>query len=555
MKKHSVLATKIVIGFVIMAILVCGASTAVGYFQYKQYIQKQYNETAYEIAEVFQDYMEPEELEHYVTLARDYKEGTASKAELEKETQSVRYQQILRQMQFLRANMNANDIYLAYLDGKELENFDGNTENWNPMVYVFDSYIEQDKVFAFGDMGGLNPAFAEDARMVSQTGQRADNFFISKSDYGYNTSAILPVVKNGKTIAVVGVEIPMATLESALQDYLLRAVLVMAVVAFFCQALSVNYLYRSMVSPINLIAEEASRFVKEENQISEKLSQVKTGDEIQTLSETLFQMEHDINQYIDNLTRVTAEKERIGAELNVATQIQADMLPSIFPAFPEREEFDIYATMDPAKEVGGDFYDFFLIDDNHLAMVVGDVSGKGVPAALFMVIAKTLIKNQALMGKTPKEILESVNDQLCENNEADMFVTVWLGIMDIPSGEMVAASAGHEYPLLHRAGGQYEYLHDPHGLPLGVMPGMDHENYSISLKHGDSIFVYSDGAPDAADKKEDQFGCERLAQVLNEMPEEAPTELLHHVKEEIDRFVGDADQFDDITLLCMRYEA
>ena len=555
MKKHSVLATKLVIGFVLMAVLVCAAGTTVGYMQYKRYIQKQYNQTAYEVAQVFEDFLEPEEIDQYVALAKGYKEGTVAKETIEETRQSSRYQELLRQLQFLRENMDANDIYLAYLDGQELDDFDGNMENWNPMTYIFDSYMDPDKVFVFGDMGGLNPAFVEDARQVSHTGQRADNFFISKSAYGYNTSAILPVVRDGKTIAVVGVEIPMATLESALQDYLLRAILVMTVVVFVCQALSVNYLYRSMVSPINLIAEEASRFVKEENQISEKLSKVKTGDEIQTLSETLYQMEHDINQYIDNLTKVTAEKERIGAELNVATQIQADMLPSIFPAFPDREEFDIYATMDPAKEVGGDLYDFFLVDPDHLAMVVGDVSGKGVPAALFMVIAKTLIKNQAQMGKSPKEILESVNDQLCENNEADMFVTVWLGILDIRSGRIIAASAGHEYPLVRRGGAAFEFLEDPHGLPLGVMPGMPHENYEISLAHGDSIFIYSDGAPDSANSQEEQFGGERLKAVANEAANAAPTEILHHVKQEIDRFVGDAAQFDDITLLCMRYEA
>ena len=268
-------------------------------------------------------------------------------------------------------------------------------------------------------------------------------------------------------------------------------------------------------------------------------------------------MERDINHYIDNLTKVTAEKERIGAELNVATQIQADMLPRIFPAFPGRQEFDIFATMNPAKEVGGDFYDFFLTDSDHLALVVADVSGKGIPAALFMVISKTLIKNQAQMGDSPAQILQAVNDQLCENNEAEMFVTVWLGVLEISTGKLTAVNAGHEYPIMKKDGGEYEMLDDSHGFVMGVMPGMQYQEYEIWMHKGDSIYVYSDGAPDAVNAEEEQFERERLFNwllaSLNRIPGASPSELLGQVKGDIDRFVGEAAQFDDITMLCMRY--
>ncbi len=553
MKKQKTLATKIILGFAIMAVLLCLACTGIGYIQYRSYIQKQYNDQAYEIAEVFKDYCSEETLARYLMLARSYKEGTASAEDIEAVVQSEEYQELLTQLNLLRENVNANDIYVGWLDIDELYAYDGSTEGWAPLVYVFDSYVNPELNYSFGDMSAINPKFIEESAAITETGERSDNYFISQSDYGYNTSAILPLLYEGEVIGSIGVEIPMSTLQSATRDYVMHSVLGVALVTVLCIAVYMNYLYRSMVAPINLIAQEASRFVKEENKISERLTEVHTNDEIQTLSETLLKLEIDINQYIDNLTKVTAEKERIGAELNVATQIQADMLPSIFPAFPERSEFEIFASMNPAKEVGGDFYDFFLVDDDHLAMVIADVSGKGIPAALFMVIAKTLIKNEAQMGHSPKEVMESVNNQLCENNEAEMFVTVWLGILQLSTGELTAVNAGHEYPMIKRAGGGFELLDDCHGFVMGVMEDMPHEEYKLQLHAGDSIFVYTDGVPDATAADGDQFSRERTLEVLNRDSNAEPEVLLTRVKQEIDAFVGEAEQFDDITMLGMTF--
>uniref|UniRef100_UPI004055E09E SpoIIE family protein phosphatase n=1 Tax=Agathobacter sp. TaxID=2021311 RepID=UPI004055E09E len=552
-KKRSVLAMKIMVSFILLAVLICVVGTGIRFFQYRSYIQKQYNNTAYQIAAVFRDYLSEEQLEKYIQMAKQYKEGRISIEVLEQERSTSEYRQIEAQLKLLRENMGANDIYLAYLDVQELYEYDGTQENWHPMTYVFDCYREPDMVFQFGDMGGLNPEFIEDAIEVAETGKRSDNYFISKSNYGYNTSAILPIVKDGKTIAVVGVEISMSTLQRTLLEYVGHSAVGMVVMSIFWLAIYGNYLYRYIVAPINLIAEEANRFTGEKSRISKKLSEIHTKDEIQTLSETLLKMEVDITQYIDNLTYVTAEKERIGAELNVATQIQADMLPRIFPAFPERSEFDIFASMNPAKEVGGDFYDFFLVDENHLAMVVADVSGKGIPAALFMVITKTLIKNEAQMGKSTKEVIEAVNNQLCQNNEAEMFVTAWMGILEISSGKITAVNAGHEYPIVKHAGGNFEVLEDPHGFVMAIMPDMEHEAYEIRMQKGDSIFVCSDGALDAINKDEQQFGQKRLLDTLNSLPNGTTKEILHEVQAGIADFVGETEQFDDITLLCMTY--
>ena len=259
-----------------------------------------------------------------------------------------------------------------------------------------------------------------------------------------------------------------------------------------------------------------------------------------------------LDEYLDNLQKVTAEKERIGAELDVAAKIQADMLPCIFPAFPERKEFDIFASMTPAKEVGGDFYDFFLVDNNHLAIVMADVSGKGVPAALFMMISKTLIKSAAQTGMSPKYILEKVNNQLCENNEAGMFVTVWIGLLEISTGKMICANAGHEYPAIRRKNGQFELLKDRHGFVLAGMEDMKYTEYEIMLEPGDMIFVYTDGVAEATNAENELFGTERMLEGLNSATYEDCKDLLQAVHKEIDGFVGDSPQFDDITMLSLR---
>lgn len=246
------------------------------------------------------------------------------------------------------------------------------------------------------------------------------------------------------------------------------------------------------------------------------------------------------------------EKERIGAELHVATQIQSSMLPCVFPAFPEREEFDIYASMNPAKEVGGDFYDFFLVDDNHLALVMADVSGKGVPAALFMMITRTLIKNVAQSGLSPRTVLEKVNNLLLENNEAEMFVTVWLGIYEISTGRLTAANAGHEYPAIKRADGTFDLFKDKHGFVLAGMENTRYREYELELGVGDVLFVYTDGVAEATDASDNLYGTERMLDALNRKKDDAPEELLQEVKADIDAFVGDAMQFDDITMLALK---
>ncbi len=256
---------------------------------------------------------------------------------------------------------------------------------------------------------------------------------------------------------------------------------------------------------------------------------------------------------LERQVKDSMDKQQIESELNVATQIQTSMLPRIFPAFPEQKEFDIYASMNPAKEVGGDFYDFFLVDQDHLAVVIADVSGKGVPAALFMVIAKTLIKDHAQSGDSPELVFTEVNDLLCESNDEGMFVTAWMGVLEISTGNLTYVNAGHNPPLMKKAGGEYEYLRGRSGLVLAGMEGLRYRANTVEMAPGDAIFLYTDGVTEATDKNNRLYGEERLADALNRHKELAPEALLGAVKADVKAFVGEAPQFDDITMVGLCY--
>ena len=249
----------------------------------------------------------------------------------------------------------------------------------------------------------------------------------------------------------------------------------------------------------------------------------------------------------------TEKSERFATELNLASQIQNNALPNIFPVYPDRKEFSLHASMTPAKEVGGDFYDFFMIDENHVGLVMADVSGKGIPAALFMMVARTLIKNRALMGGSPAEILEDVNEQLCEGNAAELFVTVWFGILDVSTGKGIAANAGHEHPVLRRHGEDYGLIVYKHSFALGAFEGVRIKEHEFQLEPGDTLFVYTDGVAEAANSSLELFGTDRLLDALNTEPDAMPDKIIGNVKGAIDDFVAGAEQFDDITMLCLRY--
>ena len=320
------------------------------------------------------------------------------------------------------------------------------------------------------------------------------------------------------------------------------------------------YIEKNITTPIESISDIVKNYVGDSEDISNssdiiaKCEQYVTKEsEVGILANSFQKMVRDLEIYVKNLKQVTTEKERINTELNVARKIQEDMLPRKFPPFPERNEFDIYALAMPAKEVGGDFYDFFLIDDNHLAMVIADVSGKGVPAALFMVVTKTLIKNQAQLGKSAAEVFTTVNNQLYEGNDENMFVTAFMGILEIDTGIFTYVNAGHNPPLLKYANQDYNWLKAKPGFVLAGMENMEYHQNEITLKTGDKICLYTDGVTEATNNNDELFGESRLLEIMNNKKDSSLTEQLSQVKKEVDIFMSGGEQFDDITMLIMEY--
>ena len=341
--------------------------------------------------------------------------------------------------------------------------------------------------------------------------------------------------------------------------FLLQYASVILLLTFVLGYFIVQNFQKTVVRPLNEMAKAAKVYAK--NQVDGSSDQsafgslnIDTNDEIEELSETLKNMEKEKDQNVRSLMELTAEKEKMRSELSVAAEIQKDALPSRFPPFPERHEFEIFASMEPAREVGGDFYDFALLDQDHLMLVIADVSGKGIPGALYMMTCKTLIRNLAdLYLDDPAMILEKMNDQLSENNSAGVFVTVWVGILEISTGRLYCSNAGHEYPVLRRGSGRYKLLQDQHGLVVGALEGSKYKTYEIDLSEGDTVYVYTDGVPEAIDAERHQYGTDRLITALNENGASDCEELLAAVSRDIAAFTGDVERFDDITMLAIRY--
>ena len=448
-------------------------------------------------------------------------------------------------LQILRDLTEANDVESIYVGYIDIETEMG--------VYIIDAAEEG------ACLPGTCDVFEEgDMEMVLAGNYDFPAYITNYPEYGWLVSASAGVYNGSDAyIASAFVDISMDDVVADRIAFLKHLTILLAVITLFASAFAILLVDHNVVRPIKRLAQFTRGFVSDNysggTDKSTDLS-IRSNDEIGELFASVEQMRVDIHDYMENLTRVTAEKERIGAELDVATKIQANMLPSVFPPFPDRKEFDIYASMSPAKEVGGDFYDFFMIDDDHLALVIADVSGKGVPAALFMVIAKTLIKSRSLVSGScsPAEILANVNNQLCENNATSMFVTVWLGIMEISTGKVVAANAGHEFPALRKANGQFELLKDRHGFVLAGMEGSRYREYEFTVEEGGTLFVYTDGVAEATSAANELFGNERLVNSLNTNPNDTPKGLIRQMHTSIDEFVGEAPQFDDITMLCIK---
>ena len=356
-------------------------------------------------------------------------------------------------------------------------------------------------------------------------------------------------------------EVPMENYEQVIRR--VRGAICLIAIVVLLIALAIYRLWlKGFMRQFNLLLKGIIRMG--EGELEPMASVPYTIQEFETMQQEIDRTSLALNQQMDTIRRMERkqmeqenmikEQERIVKELSTARQIQKSVLPHIFPPFPDRAEIDLFATMDPAKDVGGDFYDFYFIDEDHLCLVIADVSGKGIPAALFMMLSKRILEDLARQEPTPSTILEKTNDLLCDNNQAEMFVTVWLGILEISTGKLTAANAGHEFPAICKKGGSFELYKDTHGFVVGGMEGVHYKGYDLQLNPGDKLFVYTDGVPEATDGSGEMFGTDRMITALRSCADNTPEEILQGVKSAVDSFVGDAEQFDDLTMMCLEYK-
>lgn len=406
------LGLKTAVGIVFIAAVLSAVAIVFGYQTYKKALEDQLIQSAFNLADTMAAEVDPDSIDRYL------KSGIEDDAYWET-------------LQHLINIQESNNIVYAVVT-KPTE---------NGFYYIYDT-DQSNEAFALGDFQKFYPGDFLDNKENFLSGDIIDPI-ITNYEFGWLVSALVPIRdESGIMQGYVDVDLSMTEIKIMEQRFLVKLAGILIGLTVLLAILLLAATQKLLVMPINRLAAAAGDFVRRREREDSgrsilELPGMDTGDELGHLYRAIRQMELDIYSYIEDLTAVTAEKERIGAELDVATHIQASMLPCIFPAFPERSEFDVYASMQPAKEVGGDFYDFFLVDSNHLAVVIADVSGKGVPAALFMVIAKTLIKDHTQAGVNPAEVFSKVNQQLCESNDEGMFVTAWMGVLEISTGHMV----------------------------------------------------------------------------------------------------------------------
>ena len=521
----------IVIPLVVIAVIACMA----GYKSLTEAITQVYTESSVETAVAAAAMIDADKLDDYLISG-----GV-----------SEEYNELVETVEHLCNTSGSMFIYVIQPD----------LSDYNHITFII-STINRNSTYSRYNLGYYRETTNDDYRTkYRRLYEGYTDYEIVVRDRGYIETAphlttMVPLRDaNGVTQGILCVQTQMSEITEKRNAYTTNIILDLLIILVLVILGQSRYMRIILLNPIKKITKEASRFASDGKLPEKKLSDVvRSRDEIGSLAESISTMEEDIVRNVDALTHATAEKERISTELNLATRIQADMLPSIFPAFPERSELDIFASMNPAKEVGGDFYDYYFVDDDHICLVMADVSGKGVPAALFMMASMITIANHAKIGKTPSEILHDTNMSLSANNREDMFVTVWIGILELSTGRLVAANAGHEYPVIKNPEGKFELLKDTHGFVLGAFPGTKYKDYDIRLAPGSKLFLYTDGVPEAVNRENTEYGTGRMTDALNSRPDAAPDELISAVRKDLDKFVDGADQFDDITMLCVEYK-
>ena len=524
-----------IIGAMVFLLVVFGfIVSTLGYTSITDSLKREYADSTYHMADTAATLINGDHLD-------DYLNGN----------EIQEYSQTSQKLNAYCQKMNVSLIYVIVVDTSDYGRF---VSVFNPVNNAVDDseYIEW-------ELGHKRDTTNDEYRqkykaLYDQTVPYETVYRIKTTDGQHPHITTMVPIKDysGSVVAILCMQRPVRELQDARRPYLRIIAISTILLALLSSVLAAVFIRNRFVNPIRKVSDEATRFAEESTR-GEPLGAISRYTELANLARSIDTMETNMVSYIENLTAATAERERIGAELSLAGTIQESALPNTFPAFPDRTEFDIYASMDPAREVGGDFYNFFLVDDDHLAMVIGDVSGKGVPGALFMMVTNILIRYRTHIVVSPAEVMSFVNDILCERNKAEMFVTVWLGILEISTGKLTAVNAGHEYPALKRADGRFELLKDKHSFVIGGIAGMEYTEYELQLEPGAKLFLYTDGVPEATDAENRMFGKERMLAALNDEADVSPEQLLENVRLAVNGFVKDAEQFDDLTMLCLEY--
>lgn len=505
--------------------------STVGYISFTDAFKREYAATTYHMADTAATLVNGDEIDGYLKNGGD--------------SDSYR-----RTKQYLDAYCQKMDVTMIYVIKVD-------TSDYGRFVSIFNP-LGKNTPYTEWEIGyqrdTTNAEYERNYRALYAGEQEYGTIYRTRNLNGAppHITTLVPVKNSAvEVVALLCIQRPMEALTASRRPYLITiafSTLIMMILAAFTATV---YIRRQFAAPIRRVINEAQRFAAE-NRAGEKLGgNISSIYEISALATSIDTMEERMLSYIDHLTAATAEKERIDTELSLAASIQSGSIPSRFPAFPDRKDFDIYASMTPAKEVGGDFYDFFLLDDDHLALVIADVAGKGVPAALFMMVTNILVNERAHMGGSPGEVLSFVNKRVCEHNPAEMFVTVWLGILELSTGKLTASNAGHEAPAVKRGSGDFELIKSRHGLVIGAMENARYKDIEIQLKPGDKLFLFTDGVPEATDGDDRMYGIDRMLETLNRHKDESPRQIIDGIRENVSEFVGTAQPFDDLTALCV----
>ena len=484
--------------------------------------------------DIVKNYLESQPSYYYEELRSE--EANSGEGIDHYESLAFDYEVLSYDMQVARSGAVVTDVYIQY-------DKDGVTRN----------LVDPNEDFLY--LGSIEEELPEFAAMED------NGYFpatVHKSRYGWLCSAYVPIkdTETGEAIAVVGADVDMNTIMQARKEFLVNSIIFVLLLTGLCILLNIFLIRRLAVDPLKKLTDAACGFAAVDREYTKDdiiHVDIKSNDEIGDLYHEIQEMQSRIVDYTGRMTTYAAEQSRIGTELELANRIQMSILPEVGPEIKDRKEFLLRASMTPAKEVGGDFYNFFLIDKDHLGLVMADVSGKGVPAALFMMASMILLKDLAVPGRKPSEILTQANNDICRNNKAKMFVTVWLGILEISTGLMTCASAGHEFPALRGSDKTFRLFKDPHGFGLGGMEEMKYKDYELQLNPGDALFVYTDGVPEANDAAGAFFGTDRMEEALNLAQPGHPKDILMKVRESVETFAGGAEQFDDMTMMCLEY--